>query len=118
VGLATIFYCLRFVSLSGKLARVISRGKDYAENAIPLQTTQETSHVIAKHCWGVTSLRLRGSMSTKPLPRSGLHNPVLPLLRVGPYVLRTLPSNGFTCLNINCSLSSEIDFFVILNSNP
>jgi hypothetical protein len=34
-----------------------------------VQTTQKTSHVIAKHCWVVTSLRLRGSVFTEPLPR-------------------------------------------------
>jgi hypothetical protein len=48
-----------------------SRGTDIAEN---------TNHVITKHCWVVTSLRLRGSVFTEPLPRSGLHNPVVPLL--------------------------------------
>jgi hypothetical protein len=44
------------------------------------QTTQKTSHVIAKYCWSVTSLRLRGSVLTEPLPRNGLHSPVVPLL--------------------------------------
>jgi hypothetical protein len=33
---------------------------------------------------GGTSLHMRGSMFTEPLSRSGLHNPVLPLLHVGP----------------------------------
>jgi hypothetical protein len=31
----------------------------------------------------VTSLHLRGSVFTEPLPRSGLHNPVVLLFRVG-----------------------------------
>jgi hypothetical protein len=44
------------------------------------QTTQKTSHVIAKYCWSVTSLRLRGSVFTEPLLRSGLYNLVVPLL--------------------------------------
>jgi hypothetical protein len=48
-----------------------SRGTDNAEN---------TSHVIVKHCCDVTSLRLRGNVFTEPLPRSGLQNPVVPLL--------------------------------------
>jgi hypothetical protein len=43
--------------------------------------TQNTSHVITKLCWNVTSLRLRGIVFTESLPRSGLHNPVVPLLR-------------------------------------
>jgi hypothetical protein len=46
------------------------------------QTTPNTSHVVAKYCWSVTSLRLRGRVFTEPLPRSGLHNPDVPLLRV------------------------------------
>jgi hypothetical protein len=62
-----------------------SRGTDNAENTVLLlrstDHTENTSHMIAKHCWGVTSLRLRGSVFTEPLPRSGLHNPVVPLLR-------------------------------------
>jgi hypothetical protein len=45
-----------------------------------IDNTENTSHVIAKHCWGVMSLHLRGSVFTEPLPRSGLHNPVVPLL--------------------------------------
>jgi hypothetical protein len=44
------------------------------------QIIQKTSHVITKWCWSVTSLRLRGSVITETLPRSGLHNPVVPLL--------------------------------------
>jgi hypothetical protein len=36
----------------------------------------------------VTSLRLRGSVFTEPLPRSGLQNPVVPLL------VRVLRRNG------------------------
>jgi hypothetical protein len=62
-----------------------SHSTDNAENtALPLHSAEQienTSHVIAKHCLGVTSLRLRGSAFTKPLPGSGLHNPVVPLLR-------------------------------------
>jgi hypothetical protein len=63
---------------------------------------QKTRHVIAKHCWWVTSLRMLGGVFTEPLTRSGLHNPVGPLLRVGRRVcvLRALPINGFTCHNI------------------
>jgi hypothetical protein len=52
------------------------------------QTTQKTSHVVCKYCWSVTSLRLRGSVFTEPLPRSALHNPVVPLL------VRVLLRNG------------------------
>jgi hypothetical protein len=44
------------------------------------QTTQKTSHVIAKYCWSVTSFRLRECVFTESLPRSGLHNPFVPLL--------------------------------------
>jgi hypothetical protein len=63
-----------------------NRGTDNTENTVLLlrsaEQTENTSHVIAKHCWDVTSLRLRGSVFTEPLPRSGLHNPVVPLLHV------------------------------------
>jgi hypothetical protein len=55
------------------------------------QTTQKTSHVIVKYCWSMTSLRLRGSVFTEPLPRNGLHNPVVPLL------VRVLLRNGCFC---------------------
>jgi hypothetical protein len=44
------------------------------------QTTRKTSHLIAKHCWEVTALRLRESVFTEPLPGSRLHNLVVPLL--------------------------------------
>jgi hypothetical protein len=50
---------------------VILRSADHTEN---------TSHVIAKQCWNVTSSGLRGSVYWA-VPRSGLHNPVVPLLR-------------------------------------
>jgi hypothetical protein len=42
--------------------------------------TINTSHMIAKNCWDVTSLHLRGNVYTEPLPRSRLHNSVVPLL--------------------------------------
>jgi hypothetical protein len=58
---------------------------DSAENAILLlrnaENTENTSHVIAKHCWVVKLLRLSGSVFTEPLSRSGFHNPFVPLLR-------------------------------------
>jgi hypothetical protein len=58
---------------------------DNAEDAVLLlrraDHTANTSHMIAKHCCVVTSLRMRGSVFTKPLPRSGLHNHVVSLLR-------------------------------------
>jgi hypothetical protein len=61
-----------------------SRGTDNAENTVLLlrsaDHTENTSHVIAKYCWVVTSLRLLRSVFTQPMPRSGLHNPVVPLL--------------------------------------
>jgi hypothetical protein len=48
---------------------------------------------------------MRGSVVTEPMLPSGLHNSVVPLLRTGPCVcacvLRALPSNGFTCHNID-----------------
>jgi hypothetical protein len=47
--------------------------------------------VITKYCWSVTSLRLLGSVFTELLPRSGLHNPVVPLL------VRLLRRNGCFC---------------------
>jgi hypothetical protein len=69
--------------------------KENAENTVLLlrsaDHTENTNHVIAKHCWDVTLLRLRGSVYTEPLPRSGLHNPVVSLLR------RALLSNGCFC---------------------
>jgi hypothetical protein len=62
-----------------------SRGTDNAENTVLLlrsaDYTENTSHMIAKHCWSVKSLGLRGSEFTEPLPRSGLHDPVVPFLR-------------------------------------
>jgi hypothetical protein len=61
-----------------------SHGTDNAENTVLLSCsadhTENTSHMIAKDCWDVTSLRLCGSVFTELLPRSGLHNPVVPLL--------------------------------------
>jgi hypothetical protein len=57
---------------------------DNAENTVILlrsaDHTENTSHMIAKNCWDVTSLRLRGNVFTEPLPRSRLHNSVVPLL--------------------------------------
>jgi hypothetical protein len=48
-----------------------------------VQTTQKnTSHMITKHCWVVSSLHLHGSVFTEPLPRSWLHNPIPLLVRV------------------------------------
>jgi hypothetical protein len=62
-----------------------SRGTDKWENTVLLllsaDYTENTSHVIAKHYWDVTSLRLRSSVFTEPLCRSGLHNPVVSMLR-------------------------------------
>jgi hypothetical protein len=63
--------------LKKNTAPLLLRGADHTEN---------TSHAIAKHWGGVTSLRMRRSLFTKLLSRSGLHNPVVPLLRVGPCV--------------------------------
>jgi hypothetical protein len=60
-----------------------SRGTDNAENTVPLlhsaDHTENTSHMITKHCWDVTSLCVRGSVFTEQVPRSRLHNPVVPL---------------------------------------
>jgi hypothetical protein len=106
---APIWYCLRFetslfvafynsqghgggirprhhtgVSLAASGFVLYRRGTDNAENTVLLRSadhTENTSHVIAKHCWVVTSLHLRGSVFTEPLPRSELHNPIVPLLR-------------------------------------
>jgi hypothetical protein len=36
--------------------------------------------VIAKYCWSVTSLSLRGRVFTEPMSRRRLHNPVVLLL--------------------------------------
>jgi hypothetical protein len=48
---------------------------DNSENTVQLlcsaDHTQNTSHMIAKHCWGVMSLHLRESVFTKPLLRNG-----------------------------------------------
>jgi hypothetical protein len=70
----------------GLVLYVYSRGTDNAENTVLLlrsaDHTENTSHVIATNCWVVTSLRLLGSVFAEPLPRSGLHNPLVPLLRV------------------------------------
>jgi hypothetical protein len=41
--------------------------------------TENKSH-DSLYSWDVTSLRLHGSVFIEPLPRSGLHNPVLSLL--------------------------------------
>jgi hypothetical protein len=70
------------LSLAASGLVLYSRGRANAEN---------TSHVIAKHCWDVTSLRLRGSVFTELLPRSGLYNPVVPLL------VRVLLRKGCFC---------------------
>jgi hypothetical protein len=47
-----------------------SRGTDNAENTVLLlrspDHTGNTSHVIAKHYWNLTSLRSRGSVFTEP----------------------------------------------------
>jgi hypothetical protein len=108
LGLATVFYCLRFET-SLYVASYDSQGhgggiQPRLHTGISLlladtcyiasarttqktqfyccvaQTTQKTSHVITKHCLNVASLRLRGSVFTEPLLRNGLHNPVVPLL--------------------------------------
>jgi hypothetical protein len=72
-----------FLAASGLV--LYSRGTDNAENAVlflrSADHTQNASHVIAKHCWDMTSLRLRGSVFTEPLNKSRLHNLVVPLLR-------------------------------------
>jgi hypothetical protein len=57
-----------------------SRGTVTAENTALLLSsaddTENTSHVIAKYCGSLMSLRLRGSVFNEPLPRSGLLKPV------------------------------------------
>jgi hypothetical protein len=58
-------------------ARTMQKTQFYCCTA---QTTQKTSHVTAKYCWSVTPLRLCGSVFTESLPRSWLHNPIVPLL--------------------------------------
>jgi hypothetical protein len=72
-----------FLAASGLV--LYSHGTDNAVNAVILlrnvDYTENTNHVGAtKHCWVVTSLCLRESVFTEPLPKSGLHNPVVPLL--------------------------------------
>jgi hypothetical protein len=85
---------LETIPLAARGLVVYSRGTDHAENTVLLHIadyTENTSHVIAKHCWNMMSLRLRGSVFTEPLPRSGLHNTVVPLL------VRVLLINGHFC---------------------
>jgi hypothetical protein len=62
------------LSLAASGLMFYSRGTDNAEN---------TSHVIAKQCWDVTSLHLRRSMFVEPLPGNALtcHNII--------YIVRT-----------------------------
>jgi hypothetical protein len=73
-----------------------SSGTDNAENTVLLLHSAEhkenTSHVIAKHCLDVSSLRLGGSVFAEPLPRSGMHNLIVLLL------VRVLLSNGSSCM--------------------
>jgi hypothetical protein len=64
--------------------------------------------VIARYCWSVTTLRLRGSVFTEPLPRSGLHNPVVPLL------VRVLLRNGCFC----CSTALAWDKYATILKGP
>jgi hypothetical protein len=59
-------------SAAGGLA-LYSRGTEQRrKHSSTADHTEITSHVIAKDCWVVTSLRLRGSVFTESLRRSGL----------------------------------------------
>jgi hypothetical protein len=91
------------------------------------QTTQKTSHVIAKYCWSVTSLRQRGRVITEPLSRRGLHNPVVPLsvcvlLRSGCFCGSTILAWGkyatllYQCLHIKWDFINIFLFHTISNS--
>jgi hypothetical protein len=71
---------LKTLSAASGLLTSYSCRTDNAGNTVLLlcsvDHTENISHMIAKHCWGVTSLHLRGSVFTEPLPRSRLHNPL------------------------------------------
>jgi hypothetical protein len=57
-----------FLDASGLV--LYNRGTDNAENTVLLlrsaDHTENTSHMIAKHCWSVMLLCLRGSVFTEP----------------------------------------------------
>jgi hypothetical protein len=57
-----------------------SRSTDNAENTVLLLRnayhTENISHVIAKHCWDVISLRLPGSVFTQPNLEAGCITPL------------------------------------------
>jgi hypothetical protein len=86
---------LKTLSLAASGLELHSRGTDNAENTVLLlrstDRTENTSQVIAKYCCSMASFNLRGSVFTEPLLRSGLHNPVVPLL------VRVLLINGCFC---------------------
>jgi hypothetical protein len=61
----------------------------------------------------MTSLRLRGSVFTEPLPRSGLHNPVVPLLHA---FIEPLSDSALTYHNNNRRLMLlKLSHFELLN---
>jgi hypothetical protein len=72
-----------FLATSGLV--LYSRGTDNAENTLlqlrSADHTENTSHMLSKHCWDVSSLRLRGSVFTEPMPISRLQKPYVPFLR-------------------------------------
>jgi hypothetical protein len=55
--------------LAARGLALYSRVTDNAENTVLIlrsaDHTENTSHMLAKHCWGVRSLRLRGSVFTE-----------------------------------------------------
>jgi hypothetical protein len=73
------------------------------------QTTQKISHVIAEYFWCVTSLHLCGSVFTEPVPRSGLHNPVVLLL------VRILLRNGCVCGSTVLAWGNTPQYFTAKN---
>jgi hypothetical protein len=62
-------------------------------------------------------MRLRGNVFTESLPRSGLHNPVVPLLGlVLRGVYRALPGTAFTCHNTIQSVPGVLRMTDIITS--
>jgi predicted membrane-bound mannosyltransferase len=79
-----VLLALASVVLAASVLMLYSRDTDNTENTVLLLRSaapgENTGHMITKYCWSVTSLRLLGSVFTELLPRSELHNPVVPLL--------------------------------------
>jgi hypothetical protein len=60
------------------------------------------------------TLRLRGSLFTEPLPRSGLQNPVVPLLRerIAGVPIDPLPSNA-PAIHVTLLFSAFCKYFIL-----